>query len=115
METLGKFLAIILAICNTFFLTMYAGFVLSQTWLWFVVPLGVPAINKWHALGLVLVAGWPLIPVITKLDAIKEPWWKNLESDEVVAGIYDRMLISAIITSMLWGLAYGYHWLSLNW
>ncbi len=32
----------------------WGGFVISQLWGWFVVPLGVPAINTAHAAGLLL-------------------------------------------------------------
>lgn len=30
----------------------FGGFVFAKLWLWFVVPLGVPAIGMWHAAGL---------------------------------------------------------------
>lgn len=37
---------------------LWHGLVLSWLWRDFVVPLGVPEVNAWHAAGLVLVIGW---------------------------------------------------------
>lgn len=34
---------------------LWSGFVLSKAWLWFVVPLGLPAISGIHAGGLIIV------------------------------------------------------------
>ena len=39
------------------FAIMLRGFVLTRLWLWFLVPLGLPAIGLWHAYGLsILIA-----------------------------------------------------------
>lgn len=37
--------------------TFWGGFVAATLWGWFVVPLGVPAINYWHAAGLCTTLG----------------------------------------------------------
>jgi hypothetical protein len=36
---------------------LWGGHVTSVLWGWFVVPLGVPGVNVFHAIGLQLVAG----------------------------------------------------------
>jgi hypothetical protein len=51
-------LLIIGSIILTVPLAAWHGWVLARLWLWFVVPLGVPVIDVWHAAGISVIAGW---------------------------------------------------------
>ncbi|WP_277594426.1 hypothetical protein [Pseudomonas chlororaphis] len=49
-------MGILLGIVTVFALFVFwAGYVVSTLWGWFVVPLGVVAINYWHAVGLMCI------------------------------------------------------------
>jgi len=50
-NTIKNMLAIILLP----FVLLLQGFVLSKLWLWFVMPLGVPAISIVHAMGITIL------------------------------------------------------------
>lgn len=50
-----------------------ATWVVSQLWAWFMVPLHVPAINRWHTLGLLLLAECLTYHGGSK-DTPKDPW-----------------------------------------
>ena len=47
-----KFLKGVLGVLAFLLCIVFSGFVTTELWLWFVVPLGAPAINIAHALGL---------------------------------------------------------------
>ena len=51
MAKLGKFALWIIA-------TVFGGWVMTYLWKWFIVPLGVPPITLFHALGINLMAGY---------------------------------------------------------
>lgn len=60
-ETLSREATIVYAILTIVALipgVIYLGFVFSYLWLWFIVPLGVPAISVAHAVGLGLLKGF---------------------------------------------------------
>jgi hypothetical protein len=39
-------------------LAAWKGWVLVKLWAWFVLPLGAPMINMWHAAGLAMLLSW---------------------------------------------------------
>ncbi len=51
-------------------ITLWFGFVISMLWGWFIVPLGVTAINTWHAVG--ISAFFTLMRASTSSTAEKE-------------------------------------------
>lgn len=51
----GILIAATLFLISLPFLAIYSGFVLSYLWLWFIVPLGVPAIAIGHAIGIMTI------------------------------------------------------------
>lgn len=65
MEKFGKFVVNTLLVSTNLALTM---FTLSYLWLWFVVPLGVPAIGWAHAFGLSLI--------VVFFQVRNKPMWK---------------------------------------
>jgi hypothetical protein len=46
---------------------VFQGFVLSYLWVWFVVPLGIPAIGIAHAIAIIMVANL-ILRGRTKID-----------------------------------------------
>jgi uncharacterized membrane protein len=38
--------------------SLWCGFVLTRLWTWFVMPLGVPAVEIWQAAGIALLVSW---------------------------------------------------------
>lgn len=76
-------------------MVMLRGFVLSKLWLWFLVPLGVPAIGVALAIGIiVLVNLLTSDPNAAKDDDDKEPG----------AQIVGRMVTSVMMSLMAWGI-----------
>lgn len=55
MDRTAVFIGVILAAIP---LVFWSAFVLMTLWGWFVVPLGVQALNLPHAIGLALIVGW---------------------------------------------------------
>lgn len=51
-------------------LSFYSAFVFTVLWGWFVVPLGVPAIGLFHALGLGIVFLFPFINMLMTIGQI---------------------------------------------
>jgi hypothetical protein len=39
-------------------LAAWKGWILVKLWVWFLVPLGVPGINIWHAAGIASMLSW---------------------------------------------------------
>ncbi len=51
----------------------FQGYVYATTWAWFAVPLGVPEISIWHALGLALM----IFMVSDETSDIEDVNWIN--------------------------------------
>lgn len=47
----------VIGIIGWLIILSFAGFVFSQLWLWFIVPLGVPVIGSIQGAGIILVLG----------------------------------------------------------
>jgi len=53
MEAFGKFCALILGLAIS---AILSGYVLLKCWVWFLVPLGIPALQGYaHAFGVALI------------------------------------------------------------
>lgn len=52
-----SFFGVILVIALSVAQTIFSGYVLSEMWTWFVVPLGVTAIGLAHAVGIASLGG----------------------------------------------------------
>lgn len=65
MEKFGKFVVNALLVSVNLSVTM---FTLSYLWLWFIAPLGLPAIGWAHAFGLSLI--------VVFFQARNKPMWK---------------------------------------
>lgn len=77
------------------------SFTLKNLWGWFVVPLGAPAINAWHAYGLMLI-GSVFTHGLSRYD-------KNGEDDEAAEKMA-KLLVSSILSSLLvWGIGAWVH------
>jgi len=48
-------------------LGLWKGYVVSCLWLWFLVPLGVPAIGVLHAWGISILAGFLVLVSLPKI------------------------------------------------
>lgn len=53
----------------------YGGHVFSQLWLWFIVPLGVPAISYAVAAGIALLMKWPGHQSFVIKENEPKTWW----------------------------------------
>ncbi len=70
--------------------------VLTDLWLWFMVPLGlIPLLNYWHALGFSLTVGY--LTVRIDLATTKNPK-------------ATQMMSSLIWSLLMWGTGAIYHW-----
>lgn len=75
---------------------IFRGFVLTQLWGWFVVPLGADRLGIAHALGLSLMLGIFFAHIATKNDV------KNSDNEWYVQAI--GTLINSILASLFaWG------------
>jgi hypothetical protein len=86
MDKLGT--AVIAIIC-AILATILSGFVLTQLWAWFIVPLGVPAIGIAHGIGLSLVAS--MLTLRTNATTVDHKW-------------YETMGISIACSLLFWGM-----------
>jgi len=88
----------ILGLGLTIPLYMLCGFVLADLWLWFVVPLGVVAIGKAHACG--------LIGLIYLMTNIGKHRYEPADMDN--HGLTYRMIVLSLCISLglliVWGL-----------
>lgn len=93
MRALGVF------ILGVFFFLgiLYSGFVFSTLWGWFIAPLGVPTLSIPQALGLLLVVGYPLLGIYSRLEAIK-PLEFTMEK------FTQRLVASYITITLVWGM-----------
>ena len=69
--------------------TIFQGFVLSQLWLWFFVPLGVPSIGVANAIGITLLVSF----LTAKL---------NMATDPEIKG-WTLMIAQSFGCLMVWG------------
>jgi hypothetical protein len=75
------------------------GFVLSILWAWFMVPLGLPAIGKAHALGLACVIG--LLSHQQPPDcASDKPAWARIGNSMIVS------FVAPVLTLIIGWIAY---------
>lgn len=88
---------IIVAIAYILFVVFVQGFVASVLWGWFPVPLGVPAIEPWHAIGICFLLRM-LLPDSTQNDNLK-PWKKKRQQSEVEAD-KDYDWVSLVVDSL---------------
>ena len=51
--------------------TIVTGYVVSQLWGWFVIPLGLPPITMWHAYGVSLLFNF-MCPYLDTADLAKK-------------------------------------------
>jgi hypothetical protein len=70
-------------------LIIFNGFVITQLWNWFIVPLGVISISIAHAIGLSLIIGMLTLRINAEYKEMK-PW--------------EYMTISCIAYLMFWGM-----------
>ena len=64
----------VLAVC----LAMWAAWPLWALWGWFLVPLGLPAVTYFHAIGLML-----LVILVSQPDR-KRDWWQVIISPPLI-------------------------------
>ena len=96
------FVGILLFLLLDIPLVIFRGFVLSQLWLWFLVPVGVSPISVVNAIGISIVIGFFTYgfakdPDLT--DKTKE-WWER--------AIF-VMLYSTFATCLSWGIGWVVH------
>lgn len=88
------FLAVIAGIAAT---TIYEGWVLHIMWGWFVVPLGVVAIDTAQAVGIALIASMLTRTVSKSTDEDKErPFWV----------VFRKLLLAVFIYTTFLGIGY---------
>jgi hypothetical protein len=69
------------------------GFVLSQLWLWFLVPLGVPVVGIAQAIGISL-----LVSMLTVSSH------KSSDDDDFWTGAIGNLLKSLLMSLLAWGM-----------
>lgn len=78
--------------CGMFaFAIWVAANVMTDMWLWFLVPLGIPAISLWHAAGLSLLIGWQTKGTRPDGRDYREIWFTGL-----------------FLALVVWGMGYGF-------
>lgn len=73
--------------------------ILQDMWAWFVVPLGVPAVEHWHAFGLITLVGFLKVKGTDfRIERIAQ---KTADKDDpnVLFGLY-------LVELFCWGLGY---------
>ncbi len=58
-----KFIASLIVFIIGLVFGVYEAWLFMDLWEWFVVPLGVPALNLWQTFGLLMVIGWRFMGV----------------------------------------------------
>lgn len=109
VEFIGKTIAFILLVGLSILGAVYAGFVGTELWSWFVVPLGAPEIGIAHGLGLMSLAGYPMRGLATAIGEIK---YKVNTDDEHgwLFKAYIQFIIGILVISLFWGFGAIYHW-----
>lgn len=95
MKTAVQLAALVVLLLLSVLQIVYTGWVITKLWLWFMVPLGVPAIGIAHAIGLGI-----LISLIAGLHFLAR------EKDAEIKGTNEKMAYrligSAVVTSFAW-------------
>lgn len=67
----SSFNAILVSFTITLLITLYSGMIFSYMWEWFVVPqFDLAALTVPTAMGLMVIIGFPLMPILYKLELI---------------------------------------------
>ena len=102
-EAVGKLLGWLVAMLFIFPLTtiysvLATGYIISWMWVWFVVPLGVPAITLVHAWGLSA-----MIYIVSRTPSIYEN-----ENNKIDGGKVTAALLMPWITLLVGYILHGY-------
>ncbi len=84
-------------------LTLFGGYVSARLWQWFLVPLGLPAISLWHAIGIGLVVRW---------FTFQYRYDKDADEDKIPRQIH-ALTASILIPLIFWCLGALWHWMCL--
>lgn len=68
----------------SFALMFFCGLTIMWMWGWYIVPLGLPAIGLFHAMGLDLLLSFM---VTTKIENETKPFWEHFISATVFAAL----------------------------
>jgi hypothetical protein len=91
MSGIGGFLFVMLVA------TVFRGYVLSEMWSWFIVPLGAPALTVVHAIGISMLVAF----LTYQHDATKKA-----ERDDGSVGekLFTMLFASCFYTAWVWGM-----------
>jgi len=91
-----KVLAFWLALARS----LYDAWVLLMLWGWFIVPLGAPRINFWHAYGIDVFVSYFLSNIVLAVYADKQK-----TGPEQITGVFQR----GVAYTLILGLGYCAH------
>lgn len=115
MDFIGKTILFIMGVVIGLFLIVYSANVFLDLWGWFALPLGAPAlVNKWHGVGLIVIAGYPFTSLMTGIQDIKDILREDTEKPTFLQRFYVKLATSAVLVTLTWGLGAGYHYLMVT-
>lgn len=89
-DSSGKILWSILALLLAIPAWIYSGYIFSELWGWFIVPLGVKAIGTAHAMGLSIAVSFPFLGHYVSSQ-------KSSKNDDIGMGTLIRIVVGVTI------------------